>query len=425
MRALLRHKRLIAVVLVVLAIVAVALWPETTEVEVAEVHRGSMQVTLDEDGETRVRDRFVVSAPVAGRLQRIQLEPGDPVVRGKTIVARLDPMPSPLLDPRTRLELTASVEAARAAVGAARAERDRSAEALARARTTRDRQEALAKAGAIARDDLDASMTAVRTAEEALRAAEFSLTRAEYELELSRARLQGPAAGTTGTVTVVAPVDGVVLRRLRQSESIVPSGDPLLEIGDPAQIEIVADFLSADAVRIPRGGSVIVDGWGGEHPLYGRVRRVEPSGFTKVSALGVEEQRVYVIIDLDQVGSGAARSAGSGSTPLSDEDNGTGANALAAPPVAELGDGYRVQVRVVVWEAEDVLKAPIGSLFRRGDGWAVFVLDEGVARLRPITIGQRNDEFAQVLDGLSAGDRVVMHPPDTLTDGTRATPRDQ
>jgi HlyD family secretion protein len=421
MRALLRHTRLILVVLVVLAIVAVALWPDTMEVEVGEVVRGDMQVTLDEDGETRVRERFVVSAPVAGRLQRIELEPGDPVVRGKTVVARLSPMPSPLLDPRTRVELTAAIEAARAAVGGARAERDRAVEALSRARTTRARQEALAKAGAIARDDLDASVTAERTLEEALRAAEFNLTRAEYELELSRARLQGPGGGNTGTVEVVAPVDGVVLRRLRQSESIVPSGDPLLEIGDPQQIEVVADFLSADAVRIRPDARVIIEGWGGGDPLRGRVRRVEPAGFMKVSALGVEEQRVNVIIDLQRAGDFEGQSGGAERRYPAGDDNGS----PVTPSLAGLGDGYRVQVRAVVWEANDVIKAPIGSLFRQGDGWAVFVLNEGVAELGPVTLGQRNDEFAQILDGLSAGDLVVMHPPDTLTDGMRVTPRGQ
>ena len=419
MRALLRHKRLILVVLVVLGIVAVALWPDTMEVEVAEVVRGDMQVTIDEDGETRVRERFVVSAPLAGRLQRIELEPGDRVVRGKTVVARLSPTPAPLLDPRTRVELNAAIEAARAAVGASRAERARAAEALARARATRARQETLARAGAIARDDLDASITAERTQEEALRAAEFNLTRAEYELELSRARLQGPAAGSTGAVDVVAPIDGVVLRRLRQSESIVPSGDPLLEIGDPQQIEIVADFLSADAVRIQPEAPVIIEGWGGDDPLRGRVRRVEPAGFMKVSALGVEEQRVNVIIDLQPPRDADGDAARAGGQDAADDDNGS----PVTPASAGLGDGYRVQVRVVVWEARDVIEAPVGSLFRRGDGWAVFVLTDGVASLRPVTLGQRNAESAQVLDGLSAGDRVVMHPPDTLTDGMRVTPR--
>jgi HlyD family secretion protein len=419
MRRLLRHTRLILVVLVVLAIVAVALWPETLAVDVADVVRGPMQVTLNEDGETRVRERFVVSAPVTGRLQRIVLEPGDPVVKGRTVVARLAPLPSPLLDSRTSIELAAAVEAARAAVGQARAERARAAETLTRARSAYARQEALAKAGAIASDALEAAATAVKTSEEALRAAEFTVTRAEYELELSRARLQEPTTGGGRIVDVVAPVDGVILKRLRESETIVPSGDPLLEIGDPRRIEIAADFLSTDAVRITPGARVIVEQWGGGHALHGRVRRVEPSGFMKISALGVEEQRVNVIIDL--TGEPASPGAPSGSDAGGQAAGTRGADVVRGP--ATLGDGFRVEVQVVVWREEDVLKVPIGSLFRRGDGWAVFVVDNGIVRLRPVELGQRNDVEGQVLDGLTAGEHVVMHPPDTLIDGAQVAMR--
>ena len=394
MRWLKKRLRLILAVLVVAAIAAVALWPKSMEVDAIAVTRGPMQVTIDEEGETRVRDRFVVSAPVTGRLQRIELEPGDTVVRGKTMVARLTPAESPLLDPRTRGELTAAVEAARAAVGQAQAERDRAAAALERARTTLRRQEALASAGAIARDTLEAAQTSLKTAEEAMRAAEFTVTRAEYELQLARARLQAPAA-SGGTVPVVAPVDGVVLKRLRESESIVPAGEPLLEIGDPARIEIVSDLLSTDAVQVRPGAAVIVEQWGGPHPLDARVRRVEPSGFMKVSALGVEEQRVNVLIDLPE---------------LRDQ-------------ARQLGDGYRVEIRVVTWRADDVVKVPVGTLFRRGDDWTVFVIENGTARLQAVQIGQRNDIEAQILSGLSPGQTVVLHPPDTLEDGTRVVVR--
>jgi len=325
---ILKHTRLIAGIVVVLGIVAMAMWPESIEVSAAQVDRGPLQVTLDEDGEARVRDRFVVSAPVAGRLQRIELEPGDRVVRGKTVVARLATADAPLLDPRTRAELQASVEAARAAVGQAQAERDRATAELARARTTLERQRALMKAGAIASDSLEASETAVTTAEEAAKAAVFAFSRTEYEVQLARARLQAPApAGRP--VEVVAPVSGVILKRLRESESVVPVGEPLIEIGDPARIEVMADFLSTDAVRVQPGARVLIEGWGGGHALNGRVRRVEPAGFMKVSALGVEEQRVNVLIDFDDV-SAAGR----------------------------LGDGYRVEVRVVIWSEPDVVKVP-------------------------------------------------------------------
>ena len=393
MKRLLKNKRLIAGGLVIAAIVAAALWPESMEVGVAMVDRGPMQVTIDEDGETHMRDRFVVSAPVAGRLQRIDLEPGDSVVGGKTILARLTTAESPLLDPRTRGELTAAVEAARAAVGQAQAERARAAAELTRARATLRRQEELMKAGAIASDNLEAAETALMTGEEALRAAEFTVSRAEYELQLARARLQAPAAAGRA-VEIVAPVSGVILKRYRESESVVPVSEPLIEIGNPARIEIVADLLSTDAVRIQKGAEVLIEQWGGSHALTGRVRRIEPAGFMKVSALGVEEQRVNVLIDL--------------------------ADAAAE---GRLGDGYRVEVRVIIWRESDVVKVPVGSLFRRGDEWAAFVVEGERVRLQPVVLGQRNDSEAQVTKGLSPGQTVVLHPPDTLTDGARVTVR--
>jgi HlyD family secretion protein len=389
----LKNKRLIAGVVIILAIVAMAMWPESIEVNAAKVERGAMQVTVDEDGETRIRDKFIVSAPVAGRLQRIELEPGDTVVRGKTVVARLTTADAPLLDPRTRGELEAATEAARAAVGQARAEFERTTTELARARQTLQRQQELMKAGAIAADSLDAAETAVATAEEARKAAEFAVSRSEYELQTARARLQAPAPAGRA-VEVVAPVSGVILKRLRESESVVPAGEPLLEIGEPGRSEIVADFLSTDAVRIQPGAPVLIEGWGGSEPLHGRVRRVEPAGFMKVSALGVEEQRVNVLINFDDPSS-----------------------------ATRLGDGYRVEVRVVIWHEDDVVKVPVGGLFRRGNDWAAFLIDGEQVRLQTVSIGQRNDEEAQVMKGLSPGQTIVLHPPDTLTDAARVQVR--
>jgi HlyD family secretion protein len=391
----LRNPRVIAAVVIVAAILAFALWPSVIEVDVARVTRGAMQVTIDEEGETRVRERFVVSAPVAGRLRRIELEPGDPVERGKTIVARLDPAAPPLIDPRTQAELRAASEAARAAIGQARAERERAAAALARARSSVTRQQALVEAGAVSRDELESTQATLRISEEQFRATEFAVARAERELQLAQARLIPSSAGGR-TVDVVAPVNGVVLKRLRESESVVPVGDPLLEIGDPASIEIVADLLSTDAVRVPQGAAVLVEQWGGTTPLQGRVRRVEPSGFMKVSALGVEEQRVNVIVDFADVATAAEH----------------------------LGDGYRVEVRVVTWRDDATLKVPIGSVFRRGEGWAVFVVDGEHARLQTVQLGQRNDVEAQVVGGLAEGQTAVLHPPDTLVDGARVKIRE-
>jgi HlyD family secretion protein len=390
----LKNKRLIAGVLVVIGIVAAAMWPSSLEVGVTQVMRGPMQVTIDEDGVTRIRERFAVSAPVSGRLQRVELEPGDPVIGGKTVVARLATAESPLLDPRTRGELTAGVDAARAAVGQAQAERARAATELDRARTTLRRQQELMKAGAIASDALDAAETTVMSAQEAQRAAEFTVSRTEYELQLARARLQAPSAAGRA-IEVVAPVSGVILKRFRESETVVPVGDPIVEIGDPSRIEIVADLLSTDAVRISPGAEVLIDQWGGSEPLKGKVRRVEPAGFMKVSALGVEEQRVNVIIDFDDPAMAGKR----------------------------LGDAYRVEVRVVVWREDNVVKVPVGALFRRGDAWASFLVNGDRAALETVMLGQRNATEAQVTKGLSAGQTVVLHPPDTLMDGARVKTR--
>ena len=390
---LLKSPRLLLAIAIVAAITAAAFWPETMVVEVVTATEGPMQVTIDEEGETRVRERFVISAPVAGRITRIELEPGDEVRRGVTELVRMTPQEAPLLDPRTRTELSAAVEAARAAVGQAQAERGRAAASLSRARSALARQDSLADAGLIARDDLEAAQTAVTTADEAARAAEFAVSRAEYELQLARARLQTPGGGGA-SIQITAPIDGAVLKRLHESAAVVAAGEPLLEIGDPNQLEVVSDLLSTDAVRVPPRAEVLIDRWGGDHPLQGRVRRVEPSGFMKISALGVEEQRVNVIIDL--------------------------ADAAAA---RALGDGYRVEVRIIAWRAERVLKVPVGSLFRRGEGWALFIVIDGFARLQPVDLGERNDTEAQILGGVSAGQTVVLHPPDTLTDGMRVTVR--
>jgi HlyD family secretion protein len=386
---------MIAVALVVATILAVALWPESIEVDVARVTRALVQVTIDEEGETRVRDRFVVSAPVAGRLQRIDLEPGDPVHRGETVVARLTPAPPALLDARTQSELSAAVESARGTLGQAQAERARTQATLDRARSSLQRQEHLAEAGAISRDDLEAAQTAVRAAEEVNKAAQFNVTVAQAQLQAARARLRRPEAGTRA-VDVVSPIDGVVLKRFRESETVVPAGEPLVEVGNPSGIEVVADLLSTDAVRVSAGDAVLIEQWGGGHALKGRVQRVEPSGFMKVSALGVEEQRVNVIVDFDD----PARAS------------------------RLLGDRYRVEVRIIEAHVENALTVPVGSLFRRTEAWAVFVVGEdGRVSVKEVELGRRNAMVAEVTAGLHEGQRVVLHPPDTLTDGARVIER--
>jgi HlyD family secretion protein len=390
-----RNRRLMIGALIVVAILAFALWPRPTAVDLAAITSGPLLVTIDEEGETRVRDRFVITSPVAGELRRVTLEPGDSVVKGQTILA-VRPAPPTPLDARARAEAVAAVSSGEATLGRMRAQREGAATALARAEQRVERLRRVFSAGGVAQDELDAREADARNAAEVLRAADFAVAQAQHELDAARARLMDGSAGRDRRdVAVTAPIDGVVLRRHRESQAVVPAGDSLLEIGDPRRLEIVADLLSSDAVRARPGADVLIEQWGGEETLSGRIRRVEPSGFTKISALGVEEQRVNVIIDFGD------------------------------PEAAwhTLGDGYRVEVRIVVWQEQNVVKVPLGALFRRGNEWAVFVSESGRARLRTLTIGPRNATEAQVLDGLEEGEEVVLYPPDTLEDGTRVARR--
>jgi HlyD family secretion protein len=390
-----RYRRWFWGIVLVVGLAAVALWPDETAVDVGEVVQAPLQVTIDEEGETRVRRRFLVSAPVTARVLRIELEPGDPVVGGETVVARLRAETPALLDARTRAEAEAAVASAKAALGRTRAEVDRARTELARLERELARERDLDEAGLTTRQTIELREADVRLAAETLRAAEFASAAAASELARAEARL-GVGDNAAGRVlTVTAPVDGVVLRRLRESEGVVPAGEPLVEIGDPADLEIVADLLSTDAVRVTPGAPVRIEQWGGDTVLRARVRRVEPAGFTKISALGVEEQRVNVIMDFEDPVDAWTR----------------------------LGDGYRVEVRIVTWESADAVIVPASALFRRGADWAVFVTDEGRASIRTVTIGQRNQRHAEVLDGLAPGDRVVLHPGDTLADGARIAPR--
>jgi len=395
LRALAKNRKLLAGVGFVALLLLAALWPEAAPVDLAPVERGPLLVTVDDEGETRVRDRYVVSAPVAGRLLRIELEPGDPVEEG-AVVAALSPAPPALLDARSRAEAAAAVEAARSGLGRARAERERALAMSDRARSDLERHRALAGSGIVSREVLEARETEARAAGEALRAAQFAVGTAGQELERARAVLLQFAVGGPGrAIELRSPVHGVVLKRLRESEAVVPAGEPLLELGDPRRIEIVSDLLSADAVKVRHGQPVLIEQWGGVDTLRGKVRRVEPSGFMKVSDLGVEEQRVNVIVDFED----------------------------PAEAWEALGDGYRVEVRIVVTEAKDAVKVPTSSLFRSGEEWAVFAVESGRARLRTIQVGRRNGLEAEVLSGLSAGERVVVHPADTLTDGARVNSR--
>jgi len=369
-------------------------------VDVGEVTRGPLRVTVDEEGETRIRHRYVIAAPAEGHLLRIALEEGDAVTAGE-VLARLRPAP---LEPRTRAAAEARLEAARARQREAAAQVAKAQAALAQADRDLARARRLHEAGTLAPGERERSELAATTRARELDAARFAADAAEHDLQVAQAALLAPGldpealvsadptCGDAPCLALRAPVAGRVLRVHEESERTVAPGTPLLEIGDPSDLEIVSDLLSTDAVKVKPGDAVEVEEWGGGHPLEARVRTVEPSGFTKVSALGVEEQRVNVIAD------------------------------FAGPP-DDLGDGYRVEVRIVVWQAPDVLRVPVGALFRCGEGWCVFRLDGGRARRTEVSIGERGAREAQLLEGLEAGARVVLHPGDRVEDGTRVRPR--
>ena len=374
--------------------------PQPVAVDLALVQRGPLQVSVSDDGQTRVRDMFVVSAPLPGRMRRVELEAGDKVTAGETIVARIEPTDPSFLDRRSEAEARAALRASEAARAHARAELRRTEAERDFAESELKRYEGLAARNTISQNDLDAARRRARTSAAAVDEAVAGLRVRESELEQAQARLLPPGStradgNDCACIVVRSPVSGSVLRVLTESEGVVGSGTPLVEIGDPRRLEIVTDLLSTDAVKVRAGYRALIDGWGGDRSLEGVVRRVEPFGFTKVSALGVEEQRVNVIIDVTD--------------PVELWRN--------------LGHGYRVEPRIILWESRDVLKVPLSSLFRQGPDWAVFVNHRGRARLTPVTIAHENGLEAEVLHGLTAGQTVVMHPSDRVGDNARIEQR--
>lgn len=385
--------RILAIVLTA-AVAAGLVWgfmPRPVSVETVPAAREPMRVTVREDGRTRVVDRFTVSAPVAGFVRRQSLDVGDEVRRGQ-VVAELEPSRSAVLDPRALAEARSRVAAAKAAVQRAGQEAEAAKAERTYAQAELERMRRLFAEQSVSRDELDQAETRARRAEAGLRSAHFAVEVARHERAAAETALRYAGAGDGGkTMGVVSPVDGRVLGVMRESEGDVARGQALLEIGDIRSLEVVADVLSADAVRIAPGTEVAFERWGGPEPLKGRVRLVEPVGETKVSALGVEEQRVWVVCD------------------------------IVSPPGqwARLGDGYRVEAVFTVWKAEDVLQVPDSALFRHGDGWAVFVVRDGRAELAPVRAGHRNGLRAEILSGLEPGDRVAIHPGDQLSPGVR------
>ncbi|WP_029934578.1 efflux RND transporter periplasmic adaptor subunit [Sphingomonas sp. UNC305MFCol5.2] len=399
-RRIITGPRLIAaLVLAVLAgALVVRMRAPAVEVELAQVTRGPMTVTIDDLAETRVHDLYTLSAPVTGELLRVPLKPGAPAIAGETVLARLRPIAPGPLDARNLAQAEATVRAATAQAAAAGAQVEAAAAAgtlaerqLARVATLRDR-------GFVAHAALDEARAARDRARAAHAAARSAAAAARQQLEAARAALILPASQALGRgiVDVRAPVSGAVLTVPQESMRVVAAGTPLVTIGDPAKIELVTDLLSEDAVQVREGAAVSIKDWGGPRPLAGKVRLVEPYGFLKISALGVEEQRVNVVIDLAEPRAAWAR----------------------------LGHGFRATVRIATWSTPDAMRLPIGALFRGTAGWSVFrEKGDGRAEIVPVRIGHMNDDWAELLGGLGKGDKVILHPGKDVVEGVRVRAR--
>jgi HlyD family secretion protein len=367
--------------------------PQPAAVELAEARLAPLRITVEEEGKTRVTDRYTVSAPVAGFVRRLRFKTGDALTQGQ-VIATLEPLRAGVLDPRSRAESEARVRAAEAAVAAAQ-ERVRAANAdVSWAESNLARVRSLAKTGDVSQESLDRAQTEYQRLTAALRSAQFAVEMAKGEWEAARAALQHSAASDGNhapaeLVQVRAPVSGRILSLIRESEGVVAPGQVLMEIANAGSLEVVVEVLSADAVKIAPGMRVLFERWGGPKPLEGRVRMVEPTAFTKISALGVEEQRVRVVVDF--------------TSPRTDW--------------VRLGDGYRVEAAFVLWENPAVLQVPASALFRVGDGWAVFVVQDGKAVRRAVDVGHRNGIAAEITSGISPGEKVILHPDDSVAEG--------
>ncbi|MBN2331804.1 MAG: HlyD family efflux transporter periplasmic adaptor subunit [Deltaproteobacteria bacterium] len=387
----------IGIGLVVLGIVY-GFWPRPVMVETAAVERGPLTVTIAEEGKARVVDRYLLSAPIAGFVRRLTWDVGDKIGVGER-VAELLPLTEEMLDRRSRAQAEAKVAAARAALQATREQVVAARAAMELAQVKEARLQQLVATDSAARESLDEAESRARTSEAALRSAEFMVQVAGYELEAALAVLQISAAEMVPEpreqVVIKAPAAGRVLAVYHESAGVVGAGEALLEVGDPRSLEVEVDLLSADAVRVAAGTPVIFEHWGGEDPLHGVVKRVEPRGFTKISALGVEEQRVLVIVDFTS----------------------------SAEEWERLGDGYRLDARFILWHDDDVLQVPSSSLFREAGRWAVFVVERGRARQQLVEVGRHGGLQVQILAGLAEGQQVIIHPSAKVEAGRRIARR--
>ena len=385
-----------AIVAALLAAIVAGLRPKPIQVETATVTTGPLTVSVLEEGKTRIRHRYTISPPISGYLNRIALRAGDRIEAGKTVLAVLQAEPSSFLNPRARGEAEARLKGAEAAKMQSQSELERSRAALDLAEKEKTRSIELKRTGAISTKEWDTIENQVTVLTRALHTAEFALRVAEFELAQAQATLvqaKSPAPDHSEPLTILAPVSGFVLQVFEESARILPAGTPIMEVGDPTDIEAEIELLSSDAVGVAPGAEVSIEQWGGESPLRGIVSVIEPGGFTKISALGVEEQRVKVRVDFTD------------------------------PPGHSLGDRFRVEARIVTWHGENVLQVPTGALFRRGGDWMTFALDAGRARLTKVEIAHTNGIAAEVRTGLQQGQPVILHPPDAVADGAAVRPR--
>ncbi|MGD8811035.1 MAG: HlyD family efflux transporter periplasmic adaptor subunit [Gammaproteobacteria bacterium] len=386
-----------AAAIVVAALLVLAFRPQPVPVDIAAVSRGAMEVSVRDEGRTRVRNEYVISAPVGGQLLRIEYKPGAEVSAGD-VLARILPSDPSLLDARSRAELQASARSAEAALSLARTELERAEAELEFARTDADRIRRLRSEDIIPVEAYDRAALRLRIAEAARESALENTRVREGELEAAQARLVESDSDRDDdiVVTVAAPTSGRIMSVAQESQSVIQGGAEIMTLGDPEDLEIVAEFLSTDAVEIEPGAPAFIENWGRNRaPLRGQVRLVEPYGFLKISALGVEEQRVNVVVDF-----------------VGDPEQ-----------WASLAHGYRVEVAVVTWQADDVVQVPVAALFREGEQWAVFRIEDGRAVLDPIEIGRQNGTVAEVLGGIETGAAVVLYPGEQLADGVRVTNR--
>lgn len=385
---------IITVPVVVILAIVYGFMPKPVSVDLVKASRGPLQVTIEEEGKTRVKDKFIISAPVAGFIRRIELVEGDVVKKGQPLI-KLEPLRSNVLDPRSHAAAEAEVLSAQAALNMAEAKMRAVLADEEYARSKYQRMKKLFEGGYLSKNDMELAEAEASRTKANLLSAEAAVKVSRFELDKARTALQYSAAEgplNPDKINLIrSPVDGRVLKIYRKSEGVVQSGEPLMDVGDPNKLEVEIEVLSSNAVSIKPGTQVLLERWGGEIALPGRVRVVEPAGFTKVSSLGVEEQRVFIIVDITSLTESQLR----------------------------LGEGYRVVARFIVWEGEKVLRVPASALFRNDERWSVYVINNKKAQQREVKVGQRTGLMAEILSGLDEGEEVIAHPDDSIKEGKR------